>query len=220
MFYVYGLIDGVTGQCFYVGKGTGDRMYCHVQKVRRGATTSNPHLDHKLTKMLCEGIDVQYIKFHDNIMDEDEAYRLEEAKTQELGLDNLCNAWHGGKGGRVPSAETRQKISKNRKGIPMSTEHKEKLRQSRLGKKASAETIKKKSAALKGKPQTDAQREANTARSASHKGRKFSEEHKQKLREAKLKNPVRYWQGRQLSDEHKDKIRTTVKTTLENKEDD
>lgn len=220
MFYVYGLIDSITGQCFYVGKGTGDRMYRHVQKVKRGDTTSNPHLDHKIAKLLREGVEVQYIKFHDNLADEDEAYRLEEAKTRELGLDTLCNAWHGGKGGRIPSTETRRKISENRKGVPMSAEHKEKLRQAHLGKKASQETIKKQSDALKGKPQTAAQRAANASRSASHKGRAFSEEHKQKLRDAKMKNPVRYWQGKQLSEEHKDKIRATAKTTLENKEDD
>lgn len=39
--------------------------------------------------------------------------------------------------------------------------------------------------------------------SNSAKGRVFSEDHKEKLRLAKLKNPVRYWKGKQFSDEHK-----------------
>lgn len=35
------------------------------------------------------------------------------------------------------------------------------------------------------------------------KGRKFTEEHKEKLRIAKLANPVRYWKDKKFSDEHK-----------------
>ena len=58
MFYVYGLIDSSTGECFYVGKGSTDRMYVHVQKVRRGDTTSNPHLDRKIAKLLRSGIEI------------------------------------------------------------------------------------------------------------------------------------------------------------------
>lgn len=39
--------------------------------------------------------------------------------------------------------------------------------------------------------------------SKSAMGRVFTEEHKEKLRLAKLKNPVRYWKGKQFSEEHK-----------------
>lgn len=185
MFYVYGLIDSSTGECFYVGKGSTDRMYVHVQKVRRGDTTSNPHLDRKIAKLLRSGIEIDYVKFHDNIEDEMEAYALEESKTHELGIENLCNAWHGGKGGRIPSDETRQKISRNRKGIPVSAEAREKMRLAKLGTKMSEETCEKKRQSLVGKPQTDAQVAANASRSNSLKGRTFSDEHKQKLRDAK-----------------------------------
>lgn len=187
MFYVYGLIDSSSGDCFYVGKGSNNRMYYHVQKVKRGATTSNPHLDRKIAKLLAAGIEITYVKFYDNIIDEDEAYRLEECKTHEIGLDNLCNAWHGGKGGRVPSEETRRKISENRRGIPVSEETRAKLSQAHRGSKMSEESKAKKSQSLKGKPQTPAQKAANEARSKAHTGRKFSEEHKQKLRDAKRK---------------------------------
>jgi hypothetical protein len=47
--------------------------------------------------------------------------------------------------------------------------------------------------------------------SASNKGRVLSEEHKQKLREAKLKNPVRYWSGKTRSKETRNKISNTFK---------
>lgn len=185
MFYIYGLIDSSTGECFYVGKGSTTRMYTHVQKVKRGDSTSNPHLDRKIAKLLSQGTEIVYIKYHNDIVDENEAYALEEAKTIELGLDNLCNAWHGGKGGRVPSKETREKISRNRRGIPVSVETREKIRQAHTGMVMSEETREKKRQALKGKPQTPAQKDANVARGNALKSRVFTEEHKQKLRDAK-----------------------------------
>lgn len=188
MFYIYGLIDSSTGKCFYVGKGSTSRMYTHVQKVKRGDTTSNPHLDRKIAKLLQEDIEIEYVKFHDNISDEDEAYRLEESKINEIGLEHLCNAWHGGKGGRIPSDDTRRKISENRKGIPVSDETREKLSVAHTGQVQSEETKLKKSQALKGKPQTPAQAAANAARSESLKGRKFTDEHRQKLSEAKRRS--------------------------------
>lgn len=43
--------------------------------------------------------------------------------------------------------------------------------------------------------------------SESAKGRKFSEEHKEKLRQAKLKNPTTYWKNKSFSEEHKQKLR-------------
>lgn len=39
-----------------------------------------------------------------------------------------------------------------------------------------------------------------------HKGEELSEEHKEKLKEAKLNNPVRYWLGKERSEETKEKI--------------
>lgn len=185
MFYVYGLIDSSTGECFYVGKGSNDRMYVHVQKVKRGETTSNPHLDRKIAKLLRSEIEIDYVKFHDNIDNEMEAYALEESKTHEIGIENLCNVWYGGKGGRIPSDETRQKISQNRRGIPVSLEAREKMRRAKLGTKMSEETCEKKRQSLIGKPQSAAQAAANVARSDALKGRAFSDEHKQKLRDAK-----------------------------------
>lgn len=167
------------------GKGSNDRMYIHVQKVKRGDTTSNPHLDRKITKLIRNGIDIEYVKFHDSIENETEFYALEEAKTREIGINNLCNAWYGGKGGRRPSAETRQKISQNRKGIPVSAETREKMKRAKLGTKMSEETREKKQQALIDKPQSAAQAAANASRSASLKSRQFSDEHRQKLRDAK-----------------------------------
>lgn len=42
--------------------------------------------------------------------------------------------------------------------------------------------------------------------SESAKGRTFSEEHKQKLKDAKRLNPVRVWKGKEFSEEHRRKL--------------
>lgn len=47
--------------------------------------------------------------------------------------------------------------------------------------------------------------------SQAAKGRKFSEEHKEKLRLSKLLNPVRFWEGKSFSEEHKNKLRKPKK---------
>lgn len=214
MFYIYGLIDSSTGNCFYVGKGCNRRMYTHAATVRNGRSTNNPHLDHKLTKLIKAGIPIEYTKFFDNVVDEDQAYLLEDQVIRDIGIEQLCNVWYGGQGGRIPTDEVRQRISQNRRGIPVSDETRSKLRKAKLGTVQSDDTKQKKSDATKGKPQTEQQRAANGRRSASLTGRQFSEEHKQKLRDAKLKNPTKYWSGKQLSVEHKQKISETLKERL------
>lgn len=218
-FYVYGLIDPFTKQCFYVGKGCKNRMYQHVKKVQRESTTENPHLDRKIAKILRNGGDVECVVFYDSLL-EDAAFEKEDEKIRELGIENLCNVWYGGKGGRVPSDNVRKRISERRRGIAVSEETKQKLREAKLGTTQSEETKKKRSDALKGKSQTPEQKKANALRSRKMKGRKFSEKHKQKLREAKLKNPVRYWKGKTLPNEMKQKISESVKRTIGSTKDE
>lgn len=53
--------------------------------------------------------------------------------------------------------------------------------------------------------------------SKAMKNRVFSEDHKQKLREAKLKNPMQYWQGKSRSEETKNKVSEGLKKYYENK---
>lgn len=212
-FYVYGLVDSSTNKCFYVGKGTKGRWKVHVQKIKRGSTTGNPHLDNKLKKLLADQIPIEHIKICDQLT-EDDAYELEEHIIQEIGLFNLCNVWGGGTGGRVPSDQVRQAIKDGCKRRPAPSEAtKQKLSKAKLGTKQSEETKQKKSAALKGKPQSDKQREANATRGM--KGRLFSEDHRAKLRAAKLANPTRYWLDKHHSEDTKQKISASVKQQKE-----
>ena len=53
--------------------------------------------------------------------------------------------------------------------------------------------------------------------SKAMKNRKLSEEHKQKLREAKLKNPVRYWLDKTRPEETSKKVSEGLKKYYENK---
>jgi hypothetical protein len=75
----------------------------------------------------------------------------------------------------------RSKLIPWNKGISLSVEHKEKL-----------------SLIMKGKP-------------GPNKGRKFSEETKQKMREAKLKNPTNYWLGKPRTEIDKKNISESLK---------
>ena len=148
---------------------------------------------------------------------EDEAFIQEDKRIQEIGIENLCNVWYGGKGGRVPSDKVREKISKQKKGKPLSEKQKQALNALAIinkGRKHTEEWRKKQSELKKG-TQSEAQKQANAKR--GNKGRTFTEEHKQRLRLAKLTNPVRYWKDKHLSEETKQKIRQSVKRTLEEK---
>jgi hypothetical protein len=53
--------------------------------------------------------------------------------------------------------------------------------------------------------------------SIAMKNRVFSEDHKQKLKEAKLKNPTQYWQGKARSEETKNKVSEGLKKYYEHK---
>ncbi len=212
-FYVYGLVDSTTNKCFYVGKGSKNRWKVHVNKIKRGTSTNNQHLDNKIRKMLREQIEINHIKICEHLT-EDEAYELEEFVIQEIGLSNLCNMWEGGSGGRIPSDEVKQRIREGCKKRPAPSEAaKQKMATAKLGTKQSEATKRKKSEALKGKSQTEKQRNANASR--GRKGRKFSEEHKAKLRAAKLANPTRYWLDKHHTEATKQKISDSVKQSKE-----
>lgn len=63
-YYLYHLIDSCNGVVFYVGKGTGNRMYIHVKDVLKGKVPNdgNSHLGRKIKKILNAGLVVEYKK--------------------------------------------------------------------------------------------------------------------------------------------------------------
>lgn len=82
------------------------------------------------------------------------------------------------------SLEVRQKISKNRKGIPLSKEHKELLRKANMGRVISEETRNKISRANKGKTGVVHTKEFKEKMSSLKMGKKLSDKTKNKMSEA------------------------------------
>jgi ubiquitin len=147
-----------TNEVFYVGIGkTEKRAYSKLGR--------NIHW-----KRIVEKYDYDVEIVHTNL-DWSIACEIEKSLINQYGRDNLSNMTDGGEGITNPSKELRDKMSK-----------------AQIGKKQSLETIEKRVSKIKGRP--------------------LSEEHKEKLRQAKLgnKNP-NYGKTFKLSSEHKQAIR-------------
>ena len=87
-FYVYTLADPITGKVFYVGKGTGNRVFAHANAALRNTTKSD-----KLEKI--RSIRKRDRTVHHEIirhgMTENEALEVESAFIDYLGLKRLSN---------------------------------------------------------------------------------------------------------------------------------
>jgi len=166
VFYVYELRDPDTMLPFYVGKGSGDRMYRHENAVRNWATNRmadhNTYLYNKIKKILDGGKRVKHFKvFETN--DENEAFEKEKElikSYREAGF-KLCNILDGGEGysggTHKLSEEAKQKIGNALRGKSKSIEHRKALSDAKY---------------------------KNPIR--AWKGKTFSAEHKRKLSEAAI----------------------------------
>jgi hypothetical protein len=99
MYYVYELIDPRVNLPFYVGKGTGNRVYFHLSEQSR-AKSENKRKYNKIQKMRKEGYDpeIKIVKYFDN---EEDAYNYEEVLIKQYGrirydengiLTNICES--------------------------------------------------------------------------------------------------------------------------------
>jgi group I intron endonuclease len=102
VFYVYHLIDPQTNNPFYIGKGYGDRMYYHENKVVAGKQLRNRHLYHKIKKILGSGCTILYKKVLENVAEKDalneETNQIKKYGRADLGTGILCNMTNGGEG--------------------------------------------------------------------------------------------------------------------------
>ena len=167
---------------YYIGKGQRKRMYQQGGKPCPVPKDSD-----------------RIIKLKQNLSEED-AFRHEIYMISIFGRKRdggiLLNKSIGGQGtsGFIPSENTRALWSKQRKGkncIVFTQEIKDKISNSKKGKKYSLELRKKLSEAHKGKTHSD---ETKNKMSSTHKGRVFTEEWKEKLSEAnKGKHTGKKW---------------------------
>lgn len=103
-FYVYKLIDPNTNIPFYVGKGSGDRMYQHEllrNRDYKSTSHNNQLLKNKINKVLRESGRIRYQQYHVN--NEHQAFTIEKALIgrhgrRDLKTGTLCNMTNGGEG--------------------------------------------------------------------------------------------------------------------------
>lgn len=75
-YYVYRLIDPVTGRQFYVGKGQGKRAWHHEANVRAGKLDHNPRKVELIANILSLGLSVE-VEIIQRFNDADDALDLE-----------------------------------------------------------------------------------------------------------------------------------------------
>lgn len=199
-YYVYKLIDPRDDKIFYIGKGTGLRMYNHVSNVKRDRIL-NKKLHSKIKKILESGNRVKYIKVF--LTDcESDAYSKEKKLISEIGLDNLCNVTDGGEesrywSGKSRSEETKRKISNSLRGRKMSQEVKDKISASLVGRKLSEEHKEKLA-------------ECNIGNKNPRYGKRHTKETKQKMSES-MKGDKNPFFGKRHTKEAKQKISIGVR---------
>ncbi len=91
-YYVYLLTDPTTDSVFYVGKGTGNRVFAHARDALEKAT-SNDKLD-RIREIMGRGQRVGYEILRHGLTDK-EAFEVESALIDYIGLDALSNQVRG-----------------------------------------------------------------------------------------------------------------------------
>lgn len=156
LYYVYEHWRLDRDECFYVGKGRGNRAYKMRDRNRFHTAI--------VQKLQREGfaVEVKIVAFG---LSEQEAFNLEKERIafwRSSGAD-LANATNGGDG---------------TSGLKMSPEAREKMRLAKLGKKQSPDIIAKRIAPLVGRKQP---RDAVEKAAAKRRGKSLSAEHRAKL---------------------------------------
>lgn len=164
MFYVYAYLRK-DGTPYYIGKGKDHRLFSNNRSITRPREKERiVFIETNLTEIGALAIERRLIRWHGR-------------KDQGTGI--LRNQTDGGDGTSNPNPKVRKKLSEIHKGIPKTQEHRSKISEANKGTKpwngklCSDETRRKMSLARKGK-----------------KRKPFSQEHKDKIRQARLREKL------------------------------
>lgn len=91
-YYVYFLLQPETEEIFYIGKGTGNRVFAHASDALTNASP-NEKLD-TIRAIHASGRSVKHV-IHRHGLTEKEAFEVEAALIEYVGLDKLTNQVHG-----------------------------------------------------------------------------------------------------------------------------
>jgi group I intron endonuclease len=182
---IYKLTSNDSGK-IYIGKAVNLRKRLNVHKNCKKVPNGMFHFQNALVKYGWDSFTVEilevfedFVKLRDNAsLLQREAYYIEffDATNSDKGY-NLC------------------KFSTDTTGIPLSEEHKDKIRQAHLGKTMPIETKEKLIQSNLGRVVSDKTREKLRQ---SKIGKPFSDEHKEKLRQSRL--------GKKMTEENKKKL--------------
>jgi len=98
-YYVYGLVNPIDGEIFYVGKGSDKRAYDHLKPSGWG---NNSHKLNKIKKIRKNGMEPQVVFLYENL-DEKMAFNMEIQEINRLKKEgvNLTNMTNGGDCGPI-----------------------------------------------------------------------------------------------------------------------
>lgn len=180
-YYTYLLTDSISGQPFYVGKGTGPRMYQHLREAQSNTYTKRS-VHYKILSILKEGGKVEYTKVEwdteaDAFNEERRLITMYGRKDLKTGV--LCNLTDGGEGSSNSPDAVERRAAKHR-GSKRSPESRARMKEAQL--KIVAERV-----AATGEKRTT---ESRAKQSATSKGKPWSEKAKAVRREKPTATPV------------------------------
>lgn len=91
-YYVYALIDPENEQVFYIGKGTGNRVFAHASAALAEVSPIE-RLD-RIRTILAKGLEVTHLIIRHGLT-EKEAFEVEAALIDFVGIEKLTNQVHG-----------------------------------------------------------------------------------------------------------------------------
>jgi hypothetical protein len=103
--YVYRLIDPRNGETFYVGKGSGNRVFAHIREEANLEGDSENNKLKRIRQIHLAGLEVAHI-IHRHGMDEKTALEVEAALIDAFpGLENQAGGFHENEFGAMHAVE-------------------------------------------------------------------------------------------------------------------